>query len=215
MPDTSLLIRVGRQPSASVSALMLLTLMLAGCSGGDFGRTREDFRNDDMHRWLGTEATGSVGLYASQFQLTDGERQLRDQAYPVIEPPHSRPAWKAVFGEYQVVASPWREKFAVDRRYTRRHHPLRAVLFHRWPGARPRPQAQCQPCSCLAIVAARARGRGRPHGREHADRAMGPAMPGAANFVVPLGAGAAGGPGARRHGRGSRPASQRIGHFGR
>jgi len=89
--------------------------MLGGCSGGDFGRTRQDFLNDDMHRWLGTEATGSVGLKASQFQLTDGERQLRDQAYPVIEPPHSRPAWKAVFGDYQVVASPWRQKVAFDR----------------------------------------------------------------------------------------------------
>jgi hypothetical protein len=117
MPDTSFLIRIGRQPSTGLSALMLLTsgLMLAGCSGGDFGRSREDFRNDDMHRWLGAEATGSVGLKASQFQLTDGERQLRDQAYPVIEPPHSRPAWKAVFGDYQVVASPWREKVAFDR----------------------------------------------------------------------------------------------------
>ena len=102
MPGTLLLIRVGRQPSAGLLALILLTsgLMLAGCSGGDFGRTREDFRNDDMHRWLGAEATGSVGMKASQFQLTDGERQLRDQAYPVIEPPHSRPAWKAVFGDY-------------------------------------------------------------------------------------------------------------------
>src|SRR3984893_9803941 len=117
MPDASFLIRIGRQPSAGLSALMLLTsgLMLAGCSGGDFGRTREDFRNDDMHRWLGAEATGSVGMKASQFQLTDVERQLRDQAYPVIEPPHSRHDWKAVFGDYQVVASPWREKVAFDR----------------------------------------------------------------------------------------------------
>src|SRR5271167_895035 len=117
MPDTLLLIRIGRQPSAGLSALMLLAsgLMLAGCSGGDFGRSREDFRNDDMHRWLGAEGTGSVGMKASQFQLTDGERQLRDQAYPVIEPPHSRPAWKTVFGEYQVVASPWRQKVVFDR----------------------------------------------------------------------------------------------------
>jgi hypothetical protein len=96
--------------------VLMTALMLAGCSGGDFGRTREDFRNDDMHRWLGMEATGSVGLKASQFQLTDGERQLRDQAYPFIEPPHSRPAWKAVFGDYQVLASPWRaQKVAFDR----------------------------------------------------------------------------------------------------
>jgi hypothetical protein len=116
MPDTLLLTRIGRQPSVRLPALMLFTvgLMLGGCSGGDFGRTREDFRNDDMHRWLGAEATGSVGMKASQFQLTDVERQLRDQAYPVIEPPHSRPAWKAVFGDYQVLASPWRQKVVFD-----------------------------------------------------------------------------------------------------
>ncbi|MGA8900669.1 hypothetical protein [Bradyrhizobium sp.] len=117
MPDTFHSIRIRRHSAASVSALMLFAtgLALGGCSGGDFGRTREDFRNDDMHRWLGAEATGSVGLKASQFQLTDVERQLRDQAYPLIEPPHSRPAWKAVFGDYQAVASPWRHKVAFDR----------------------------------------------------------------------------------------------------
>ena len=112
MPATSQLIRTGWQPLV----LLATGLMLTGCSGGDFGRTRGDFRNDDMHRWLGGEATGSVGMKASQFQLTDGERQLRDQAYPVIEPPHSRPAWKAVFGDYQVLASPWRvQKVVFDR----------------------------------------------------------------------------------------------------
>jgi hypothetical protein len=31
-------------------------------------------RSDDMHRWLGAEATASIGLKASQFQLTDNER---------------------------------------------------------------------------------------------------------------------------------------------
>ena len=117
MPGISHLIRTRRQSRAWLSFLALLAtnLALAGCSGADFGRTREDFRNDDMHRWLGLEATGSVGLKPSQFQLTDGERQLRDQAYPVIEPPHSRPAWKAVFGDYQVIASPWRQKVVFDR----------------------------------------------------------------------------------------------------
>ena len=117
MPDTFHLIRASRWPRASASFSMLLAagLMLGGCSGGDFGRTREDFRNDDMHRWMGAEATGSIGLKPSQFQLTDGERQLRDRAYPLIEPPHSRPAWKAVFGDYQVIASPWRQKVVFDR----------------------------------------------------------------------------------------------------
>jgi hypothetical protein len=111
MPETYFPIRTGRRGSISSSGLtlILLGLALGGCSGGDFGRTREDFRNDDMHRWIGGEVTGSVGLHASQFQLTDYERQLRDLAYPLIEPPHSRPAWKSVFGDYKPIASPWRQ----------------------------------------------------------------------------------------------------------
>jgi hypothetical protein len=89
--------------------------MLGGCAGGDFGRTRGDFRNDDMHRWIGLEATASAGLRASQYQLTDKERLLRDLAYPLIEPPHSRPAWKTVFGDYQPLPAPWRQAPAFDR----------------------------------------------------------------------------------------------------
>ena len=103
---------------SSVPRLILplaLAVMLGGCSGGDFGRTRQDFRSDDMHRWIGAEATGSVGLQASQFQLTDSERQLRDLAYPLIEPPHSRPAWKSVFGDYKPIPSPWRQAPGFDR----------------------------------------------------------------------------------------------------
>ncbi len=96
-------------------ALLLAATTLGGCSGGDFGRARADFRNDDMHRWMGAEATSSVALQPSQFQLTDGERQLRDLAYPLIEPPHSRPAWKSVFGDYQPLPSPWRQNVLFDR----------------------------------------------------------------------------------------------------
>ena len=95
--------------------LLLAGSMVGACSGGDFGRTREDFRNDDMHRWIGLEATSSVALHPSRFQLTDEERQLRDVAYPLIEPPHSRPAWKSVFGDYQPLPSPWRQGPAFDR----------------------------------------------------------------------------------------------------
>jgi hypothetical protein len=94
---------------------VLIGLSLGGCSGGDFGRTRADFRNDDMHRWLGGEVTGSVGLKPSQFQLTDNERLLRDLAYPLIEPPHSRPAWRSVFGDYRPLPSPWRQEVVFDR----------------------------------------------------------------------------------------------------
>jgi hypothetical protein len=59
--------------------------------------------------------SGSVGLHASSFQLTENERQLRDLAYPLIEPPHSRPAWKSVFGDYQPLPSPWRQAPVFDR----------------------------------------------------------------------------------------------------
>ncbi|MGA7804524.1 hypothetical protein [Bradyrhizobium sp.] len=110
-----------RRPIRSVVRLHALVLSslgcvtLAACSGGDFGRTRADMLSDDMHRWIGTEATSSVGLHPSQFQLTDGERQLRDLAYPLIEPPHTRPAWKTVFGDYQSIAAPWRQSVVFDR----------------------------------------------------------------------------------------------------
>jgi hypothetical protein len=117
MPKTCVPTGVARRIpiSPAVLPLVLLSVVLAGCSGGDFGRTNADFRNDDMHRWLGGEATGSIGLHPSQFQLTDAERQLRDLAYPLIEPPHSRPAWKSVFGDYQPLASPWRQVPVFDR----------------------------------------------------------------------------------------------------
>jgi hypothetical protein len=117
MPETCFPIRTRRRVLIPLPVLTLLLIgaTLGGCSGGDFGRTRQDFVSDDMHRWIGTEATGSVGLRPSQFQLTDNERQLRDIAYQFIEPPHSRPAWKSVFGDYATMASPWRQRPVFDR----------------------------------------------------------------------------------------------------
>lgn len=100
-------------------ALLILTIpafaTLGGCAGGDLGRTRGSALNDDMHRWIGAEATSSIGRRPSGFQLTDNERQLRDLAYPLIEPPLSRPAWKTVFGDYQPLPAPWRQDVRFDR----------------------------------------------------------------------------------------------------
>src|SRR5436853_262129 len=110
MPETTFPIRY-----VAPALLLFACSVLGGCSGGDFFRTREDMRNDDMHRWIGAEATSSAGLRPSQFQLTDDERQFRDLAYPLIEPPHSRPAWKSVFGDYQPLSSPWRQAPGFDR----------------------------------------------------------------------------------------------------
>lgn len=86
-----------------------------GCNGGDFGRTRATFYHQDMHAWVGVEATESLGGAPSQFALTDNERALRDMAYYFIEPPHSRPAWKGVFGDYQRIPAPWRRGVVFDR----------------------------------------------------------------------------------------------------
>lgn len=104
-----------RRTAPILVCAILLGASLAGCAGGDFGRTRNNAVTDDMHRWVGVEATGSVGKKSSEFQLTDLERQLRDQAYPLIEPPLSRPLWKSVFGDYKPIESPWRQAVAFDR----------------------------------------------------------------------------------------------------
>ncbi|HEX7790391.1 MAG TPA: hypothetical protein VF467_07690 [Afipia sp.] len=85
------------------------------CPSDDFGRTRATFYHEDMHSWVGREATESLGNRASDFQLTDLERDLRDLAYYFIEPPHSHPAWKAVFGDYDRIPAPWRKKVVFDQ----------------------------------------------------------------------------------------------------
>lgn len=74
--------------------------MLAGCASGDFGRVRPSLVKDDMHAWVGTEAPGRQNRPPSKFQLTDAERQLRDLAYPLIEPPYDRQRWYSVLAEY-------------------------------------------------------------------------------------------------------------------
>jgi hypothetical protein len=107
--------RAGRRRAAVPLGLLAVALALGGCASGDFGRTRADMRSDDMHRWVGEEATASVGITPSQFQLTDDERQLRDYAYPFIEPPHTRPEWKGVFGDYTPFPAPWRREAHFDR----------------------------------------------------------------------------------------------------
>ncbi len=108
-------------PSFRIVALSLLTAALGGCASGDFGRTRQSALNDDMHRWVGAEATGSIARPASDFQLTDNERTVRDLAYFFIEPPRSRPFWKGIFGDYEPIAPPWRQVPRFDRTAYGRH----------------------------------------------------------------------------------------------
>jgi hypothetical protein len=73
---------------------------MLGCANGDFGRLNRSLVTDNMHGWVATAAPERKGKTASQFRLTDAERQLRDLAYPLIEPPYDRQRWYSVLGEY-------------------------------------------------------------------------------------------------------------------
>src|SRR5205823_14287162 len=77
MPDTHHSIRL----MSPALTLLLASVALGACSGGDFGRTRADLVSDDVHRWFGTEATSSFGMGPAQFQVSDDERALSDLAY--------------------------------------------------------------------------------------------------------------------------------------
>ena len=189
-------------------------------------------RNDDMHKWLGAEVTGSVGMKASQFQLTDNERLLRDLAYPLIEPPLSRPAWKSVWGDYKPLPSPWRQVVVFDRTMYgrnlidephRSHMSRYSVLiddvrsdmtrFEPFYTAAARVlELDSKRNASLKLVS-------ELSPREQADavariahlclhRAMGAAGPGTPHLVLPLGAGATGDSGAGRDCRRCRPPDQ-------
>ena len=232
MPAT-LPIRIpGARRSFPAIALLLIGAALGGCSGGDFFRTRQDMRSDDMHKWLGAEVTGSVGMKASQFQLTDNERLLRDLAYPLIEPPLSRPAWKSVWGDYKPLPSPWRQVVVFDRTMYgrnlidephRSHMSRYSVLiddvrsditrFEPFYTAAARVlELDRKRNASLKMVSELSpreqRRRGRAHGGELVHRAMGAAGPGTPHLVLPLGAGAFGDPGAGRDCRRCRPPGQ-------
>jgi len=89
-----------RQRWASVIAAALALSCLSGCgSKGDFGRVRASLARDDTHAWLGPAVTGSVSNSPWNHQLTDEERQLRDLAYPLIQPPYDRQRWFSVLAE--------------------------------------------------------------------------------------------------------------------
>jgi hypothetical protein len=84
------------------AVLGLSLAVLTGCTTGDFGRVRPSLTTDGMHSWIAADYVGSITGTNSHFGLTDDERQLRDLAYPLIEPPFDRNRWYAVLGEYGV-----------------------------------------------------------------------------------------------------------------
>ena len=87
----------------------LALLLIGGCANGDFGRVRPQLVNDDIHNWVGRQAAREYGHAPSSNDLTDDERQLRDLAYPLIEPPLDRGKWDSILYEYGLLPTrgPW------------------------------------------------------------------------------------------------------------
>lgn len=92
-------------------AAAALTL-LAGCAGrGDFGEVHPSLVRDDIHDWMSNDAIAGKPTFVSTFELTDDERQLRDLAYPLIEPPYSRQKWYSFLGDYGAIGIEHRGAF--------------------------------------------------------------------------------------------------------
>jgi hypothetical protein len=75
-------------------------VFLAGCANTDFGELNPTLVTDGIHDWLGRDSLKSHPVPASTFEYTDDERALRDNAYPLIEPPYERQQWLTLAGEY-------------------------------------------------------------------------------------------------------------------
>ena len=81
--------------------LIAAACLSGGCVlNGDFGRIRPELTAENMHDWVGRDAAVATGSAPSEFRTTDQERDLRDRAYALIEPPYNRGRWDSVMREY-------------------------------------------------------------------------------------------------------------------
>lgn len=85
--------------------------VLAGCANGDFKEVKPFLVRDDIHDWVASDAIVGTGTIRSGFELTDDERQMRDLAYPLIQPPYDRKQWYQIAGEYGVIGRDQRDRF--------------------------------------------------------------------------------------------------------
>jgi hypothetical protein len=111
-----------------LSAFVAL-LSLAGCGmQGDFGELNRTLVREEIHDWVGRDDKLGRPISPSSFELTDDERQLRDLAFPLIEPPYMRQNFDQVGREYGLIRSK-----AID--HTAYHNHLMSVN-NRSPSAR-------------------------------------------------------------------------------
>jgi hypothetical protein len=72
---------------------------------GDFGELNRTLVRDEIHDWVGRDDKLGRPITPSNFELTDDERQLRDLAFPLIEPPYQRQNFDQVGREYGLIRS--------------------------------------------------------------------------------------------------------------
>ena len=127
----------------------LLLLGACGTTNGDFGEVRAH-AGQRRHARLGRPLCHGCEV-ASKFELTDDERELRDLAYPLIDPPYDRQQWYSVAGEYRPLP-------AVTRPCVRPHRLCDVAALGRWPlaaGALFGEVGKCAPRGHDLLVAAR------------------------------------------------------------
>lgn len=96
-----------RRGILAIAALSLL----AGCANGDLKEIKPYLVRDDIHDWVASDAIVGSGATRSGFELTDDERQMRDLAYPLIQPPYDRQQWYQIAGEYGVIGRDQQGRF--------------------------------------------------------------------------------------------------------
>lgn len=116
--------RNSRQPIRSMLCKPLLAFMaltlLAGCGvNRDFGEVNSSLVRDDIHDWIGRDQDSKRPAEASNFHFTDDERQLRDLAFPLLEPSYNRQKFHSVVSEYGLTPQTLSE--TTDRRIYYRH----------------------------------------------------------------------------------------------
>jgi hypothetical protein len=67
---------------------------------------RTSLVRDDTHAWLGPAAASGPDNVFWKHQLTDEERQLRDLAFPLIDPPYDRNRWYSALSEFGLAGGP-------------------------------------------------------------------------------------------------------------
>jgi hypothetical protein len=118
------------RPLCALCALGVLAL-LAGCANSDFGELNSTLVTDGIHDWLGRDSLKSHPVPASAFEYTDDERALRDNAYPLIEPPYDRQQWNSVAGEYGVKRTTVTDRHKLYDRLMEECHRSSAALYAR------------------------------------------------------------------------------------